>query len=130
MRIRTTIRNLAAVACTALPLASLARSAIGADLEAGAKVFNTQCSSCHGVVEGKKGLGPGLFGVVGREAGRVPDFRYSEATKTSGLTWNEANLDRYLANPRAVIPGTTMPYAGLKNDTQRIALIAYLAGLK
>ena len=82
------------------------------------------------VVEGKKGIGPSLFGVVGRKAGAVADFHYSEANKASGLTWDEATLDRYIANPRAVVPGTTMPYAGLKNDAQRGDLIAYLATVK
>ena len=130
MRTLITTRKIVAVACLALASSGLAQPANAADPEAGGKVFKIQCSACHGVVEGKKGIGPSLFGVVGRKAGTVADFHYSEANKGSGLTWDDATLDRYLVNPRAVVPGTTMPYAGLKNDTQRADLIAYLATLK
>jgi cytochrome c len=56
----------------------------------------------------------------------VAGFKYSNANKTSGITWSEDVLDKYLTNPQAVVPGTTMPYAGLKDDTQRGDLIAYL----
>jgi cytochrome c len=99
------------------------------DAAAGAAVFKTQCAICHSVVAGKNMVGPSLFGVVGRTAGQVPGFHYSPANKTSGLTWNAATLDRYLTNPQAVVPKTTMPYAGLKDDTRRANLIAYLATL-
>ena len=75
-------------------------------------------------------VGPSLFGVVGREAGSAPGFKYSAANKGSGVMWDEANLEKYLPNPRAFIAGTTMTYAGLKNDAQRADLIAYLATLK
>jgi cytochrome c len=126
----TTTQKTVILGCLAFILSGHALPAAAADPEAGGRVFKIQCSACHGVVEGRKGIGPSLFGVVGRKAGTVPDFHYSEANKGSGLTWNEATLDRYLANPRAVVPGTTMPYAGLKNDTQRADLIAYLATLK
>jgi cytochrome c len=94
---------------------------------AGAIVFQTQCAGCHSVDEGKTIVGPSLFGIVGRQAGQVPGFRYSPANKASGVTWTEATLDAYLANPRAVIPRTTMPYAGLKDAGKRSDLIAYLA---
>ena len=88
MRIVTIPQTITAVSCLMLFLASLPRSAVAADLEAGAKVFSAQCASCHGVVEGRKGLGASLFGIVGREAGHSPEFRYSEETKTSGLIWD------------------------------------------
>ncbi len=126
----TTTRKIAAVAFLALAASCLTLLAAAADPEAGGKVFKIQCSACHSVTEGKKGIGPSLFGVVGRKAGTVSDFHYSEANKGSGLNWDEATLDRYLVNPRAVVPGTTMPYAGLKNETQRADLIAYLATVK
>ena len=60
----------------------------------------------------------------------VPDFYYSEANKSSGLTWDEARLDLDLVNPRAVVPGGTMPDAGIRNDTRLADLIAYLATIK
>jgi len=100
------------------------------DATAGEKVFKIQCMACHSNVAGKKGVGPNLFGVVGRPAGSVADFKYTAANKDSGLTWDAATLDRYLQAPRTVVPGTAMTYAGLKNDTQRADLIAYLATVK
>src|ERR1700749_767779 len=99
------------------------------DATAGAAVFKTQCSICHSVTEGKNLVGPSLFGVVGRKAGEVPGFHYSPANKESGLTWDAATLDRYLTDPQAVVPKTIMPYPGLKDDTKRANLIAYLSTL-
>ena len=100
------------------------------DVLPGEKVFKTQCSVCHQVVTGKKGIGPNLFGVVGRPAGSVAEFKYTEANKNSGITWDAPTLDRYLLAPKQVVPGTSMPYPGLKDNTQRTDLIAYLSILK
>lgn len=102
---------------------------LAADPAAGEKVFKSQCSICHSVAPGRNMIGPGLFGVVGRKAGTVAGFHYSAANRNSGLTWDEATLNKYLANPKAAVPGTIMTYAGLKNDSQRADLIAYLATL-
>jgi cytochrome c2 len=60
----------------------------------------------------------------------VADFHYTEANRSSGLTWDVATLDSYLQAPRQMVPGTTMTYSGLKNDAQRADLIAYLSTLK
>jgi cytochrome c2 len=96
------------------------------DAAAGAIVFKTQCAGCHSLDAGKTIIGPSLFGIVGRSAGSVEGFKYSPANKGSGLTWDEATLDRYLTNPQAVVPKTIMPYPGLKDATKRADLIAYL----
>jgi cytochrome c len=125
-----TIKRLRVAAALVLISGCLTLSAQAEDAEAGSKVFKIQCSACHAAVAGRKGIGPSLFGVVGRAAGTVPDFHYTEANKSSGLTWDAATLDRYLQAPRQVVPGTAMSYAGLKNETQRADLIAYLATLK
>jgi cytochrome c2 len=125
-----TIRRLLAAAVLLFISEGLTRPVRAEDAEAGSKVFKTQCSACHAAVAGKKGIGPSLFDVVGRAAGTVPDFHYTETNKNSGLTWDAATLDRYLQAPRQVVPGTAMAYAGLKNDTQRADLIAYLTTLK
>lgn len=92
----------------------------------GKTVFRQVCSICHTVVAGKNMVGPSLFGVAGRKSGSLADFHYSDAMKNAGLTWDQATLDRYLANPRGVVPGTLMAYAGLKDDQKRKDLIAYL----
>ncbi len=104
-------------------------SARAADAAAGEAVFKSQCSICHSVVAGRNQVGPSLAGIVGRKAGQVPNFHYSPANKDSGLTWDEATLDRYLTNPKEIVPHTIMTYGGLKDATKRANLIAYLATL-
>jgi cytochrome c len=93
----------------------------------GKTVFRQVCGICHTVVAGKNMVGPPLFGVAGRKSGSLPDFHYSDAMKNANLTWDAATLDKYLTNPRGVVPGTLMAYAGLKDDEKRKDLIAYLA---
>ena len=99
------------------------------DAAAGAAVFKSQCSICHSPAQGRNMVGPSLFGIAGRKAGTIPGFHYSAANRDSGLTWDEAALDRYLTSPATVVPHTIMTYAGLKDDQKRKDLIAYLATL-
>jgi cytochrome c len=99
------------------------------DAAAGKAVFQSQCSICHSVQPGRNMIGPGLFGVVGRPAGKEPGFHYSTANRDSGLTWDAATLDRYLTSPSTVVPHTIMTYAGLKDAKKRADLIAYLSTL-
>jgi cytochrome c len=91
-------------------------------------VFN-HCAACHSTERGEHGIGPSLAGVFGRRTGTVAGFEFSQAMKDSGLTWNQANLDRYLTDPRGVVPGTTMAYNGVKDAAQRQAVINYLKTL-
>jgi cytochrome c2 len=113
-----------------LVAANLPSSAMAADPAAGKAAFTSTCSICHSVQPGKNMVGPSLAGIVGRKTGSVPGFRYSPANQNANLTWDEATLDKYLQSPRTTIPGTTMTYGGLKDDTKRADLIAYLATLK
>lgn len=99
------------------------------DAVAGAAVFRSQCSICHSPQAGRNMIGPSLFGVVGRPAGKIPNFHYSVANRDSGLTWDAATLDRYLTSPGTVVPHTLMTYGGLKDAKKRADLIAYLATL-
>jgi cytochrome c len=89
-----------------------------------------QCASCHSTEPGKNLIGPSLAGIFGTKAGEVAGYNFSTAMKESGLTWDEATLDRYLKAPREVIPGTKMTYPGLKDDAKRAAVVAYLKSLK
>lgn len=89
-----------------------------------------QCAPCHAVVPGKSGIGPSLAGVYGTKAGEVTGYSFSPALKASGLTWNDATLDKWLAAPMQTVPGTKMAYAGLKDAGQRKAVIAYMKSLK
>jgi cytochrome c len=117
----------AALIGLAIPLAAPASAA---DAENGEKVFKQQCGACHSPVAGKNGVGPSLFGIVGRTAGSVDGFRYSAANKGSGIAWTAEKLDPYIKNPKEIVPGTTMPYIGLKDDAKRADLIAYLETVK
>ena len=107
---------------TALPAAAQ-------DAEAGKRVFN-QCRACHSIeAGGRSGVGPNLHGVVGRKAGTIEGFRYSANLKEKageGLAWDEDTLRAYVTNPKAVLPGGSMSYPGLKNEQQLNDLLAYL----
>jgi cytochrome c len=112
-----------------LLLAGSATAALAADPAGGQQIFKAQCGICHSVAAGVNGIGPTLFGVIGRRSGSVPNFNYTADHKKLDVTWDAATLDKYLANPRAMVPDTTMIYAGLKDDTERADLIAYLETL-
>ncbi len=119
-----------AVAAGLLVAAAAAASAQAQDANAGKAVFQSQCSVCHSVQAGRNMTGPSLFGVVGRKAGQIAGFHYSAANKSSDLTWDDATLDRYLTNPKDVVPHTIMTYSGLKDADKRASLIAYLGTLR
>ncbi len=89
-----------------------------------------RCSSCH-VVEPGAGstAGPNLHGVVGRVAGSLDGYPYTEALAASQITWDEASLDRYLADPSGTVPGSEMEVGTVSDDETRSAIIAYLASL-
>lgn len=104
----------------------LAVSAQAQDAEAGKTVFN-QCRACHQMGEGAKNLvGPQLNGLIGRKAGTVEGYSYSDANKNSGKTWDDATFTTYIKDPKAAIPGTKMVYAGLKDDKKIADLLAFL----
>ncbi len=111
-----------------LALTSGAAMAAG-DAAKGKKVFK-KCKACHSIKAGKKKVGPSMFGIVGSKAGAVKGYKYSKAMKASGLTWDEATLDKFLKKPKKLIKKTKMGFPGLKKDAQRADLIAYLKTLK
>lgn len=88
-----------------------------------------QCAGCHAIEAGKNLFGPSLAGVGGRRAGSLPGYAYSPALKSSGLTWNAKTLDRWLTSPRKTVPGTKMPFNGIKDPKSREQVIAYLLTL-
>jgi cytochrome c len=99
------------------------------DVENGQSLYR-QCRACHQVGPNAKNLvGPQLNGIIGRKAGTVAGFNYSEANKKAGadgLVWTEEKMMEYLANPLKFMPGTKMAYAGLKDEGDRKDVIAYL----
>jgi cytochrome c len=100
-----------------------------ADAENGKEVFKG-CRACHQVGAGaKNGVGPTLNGVIGRKAGTIAGFNYSDANKQAGdkgLVWTEEKMLEYLKDPPAFMPGTKMVFAGVKNEADRRDLVAYL----
>ena len=111
--------------------ATTAAPVLAQDAAAGEGVFKRVCSACHNpTAEGPRKLGPSLFKVVGRKAGTLDGFKYSAAKRDPDLVWTPDKLDPYLTSPREFMPGTTMAYAGLKSETDRANVIAYLQTLK
>lgn len=97
-----------------------------ADYTAGRGVF-AQCRSCH-VIEAGAGnrVGPNLHGIVGRRVATEAGFTYSDALKNANFSWDADHLDHWLAGPQAYLPGTRMAFIGVRDETQRRNLIAYL----
>jgi cytochrome c len=120
--------KLASAAAIALGLAVLfagAPAQSAGDPAAGQKVFN-KCKTCHEVDQPKNKVGPQLIGIFGRKAGSLPDFKYSDAMKNSGITWDDKTIAQYVKDPKGFIPGNKMTFAGLKSDQEVEDLIAYL----
>ncbi|HWU64577.1 MAG TPA: cytochrome c family protein [Ensifer sp.] len=121
MYVRTLIAALAVAASAGVALAD-------GDATKGAQVFKKNCMVCHNATDAKAKVGPSLQGVVGRPVASVADFKYSDGMKTfgAGKTWTEEELTAYLPNPKELVPGTKMAFAGLKAPQDIADLIAYL----
>ena len=104
--------------------ASTALALGGGDPARGEKIYE-RCAACHSLTTDR--TGPHHCGLIGRRAGAVAGFDYSNAMKQSKIVWNERTLDRFLANPLKAVPGTSMGYAGIPDVAERRDLIAYLA---
>jgi len=99
------------------------------DAAAGKEIFK-KCALCHSPDAGVNKVGPSLHGIVGRHSGSIETYNYSPAMKSFDKVWDAAQLDTYLIDPRAVVPGTKMIFPGLKDEKDRQNVIAYLSTLK
>jgi len=112
-------------------LASLPTLALAeGNAKKGADVFASECGDCHSPKEGKAKKGPPLFGVIGRKAGTVADFAYSESMKQAGWAWTPEKIDAYITHPKKLVPGGKMKYDGLDDAGARADVIAYVQSLK
>ena len=110
----------------AIGLVLLCAPALAQD-DAGQIAFNNACRTCHTVREGDNRLGPNLSRVIGRKAGSLPNYNYSESMKKADIVWDKQNLDRFIANPDAVVSGNNMkPYGGIASADERAKIVAFL----
>ena len=92
----------------------------------GEKVFK-KCAACHSIAKGGGNkIGPALWGVMGREAGSVSDYKYSKAMAGHGKPWSFEEMNGFLIKPKAWIKGTKMTFVGLKSEKDRAAIILYM----
>jgi len=102
---------------------ALFASASAAD---GAKIFS-KCKACHSIAkEGGNKIGPALWGVLGRKAGSLSDYKYSKAMTAYGKSWSFEEMNGFLTKPKEWVKGTKMSYAGLKSAKDRASLILYM----
>ena len=121
--------NFAAASLIAAGLLSSQAFAAG-DAAKGKTVF-ARCAVCHNVEkDGGNGVGPNLFGIVGRKSATVDGFSYSGPMKAANLTWTDDNLAKWAAAPAKMVPGTKMAFGGIAQKTQIADLVAYLDTLK
>ena len=99
------------------------------DVEAGKKQFN-KCVACHSVEPDVHLMGPSLHGLMGREVGSLEGFPFSEAMETADFIWTEETLDAFIESPMQYLPGTVMPFGGIRKAEQRQALNCYIKQLK
>jgi cytochrome c len=108
-------------------VAIAARPAVAGDAQAGKDVFRSECAECHSPIQGRNKKGPSLFGIVGRHAGSLPDYHYSDALKQADWTWTTDKLHAYLSQPaKRANPGTKMKYEGLDDAKQLDDLLSFL----
>jgi len=110
------------------PVLAFAGDCPANDAQKGETVFARDCSICHTAkADGPGMMGPNLHGVVGRMAGSLAGFSYSQAMKGKGAAWSRDNLDAFVSQPQAAVPGTYMPFAGLADAAERRALTCWLS---
>lgn len=117
--------------CVASAVVMVASGVLAAGDIAKGKKLAKKCTTCHTLSEGGKNrLGPNLFDILDKPAGAVKGYKYSKAMSVSGIIWDEATFSDFVSNPKKVVKGTKMSFAGIKKATQRADLIAYFETLR
>ena len=118
-------------ALAVIAAAILATPALAAGDPVQGKAVFARCAICHNVEkDGGNGVGPNLFGIMGRKAASVDGFNYSGPMKASGIVWNDDKLSQWVAGPAKMVPGTKMAFAGITSKGQIADVVAYLNTLK
>lgn len=120
-------RRLILAASLILVPAPMPAAAAGQEAAAGERLFRTRCGSCHSLEAGQNRIGPTLIGLLGRKAGSVEGARYSPGMRALNITWDAEQLNSFLANPRAMVTGTSMTVA-VSGEAERASIVAYLQG--
>ena len=120
------LRSVLRSALATLPVLGVAAPTLAADSPP--PTFNNHCRTCHSVKQGDNRLGPSLHNIYGAKAGSAPGYaNYSQGLKSSGITWDEASLDKFIENPDQVIPNNNMkPYRGLDDEAVRKQIVSFL----
>jgi cytochrome c len=110
-----------------MTLAALAGLSVpAARAQDGESLFKRQCGACHTVEAGRNKIGPSLAGIAGKKAAAVEDFDYSDALRSAKITWDDDALTKYLTDPKGLVPGGKMVFAGMKDPDDVKAVIAFL----
>jgi cytochrome c len=118
-------------ALAVIAAAIIATPALAAGDPVQGKAVFARCAICHNVEkDGGNGVGPNLFGIMGRKAATVDGFNYSGPMKASGIVWNDDNLSKWVAAPAKMVPGTKMAFGGISSKGQIADVVAYLNTLK
>jgi cytochrome c len=96
----------------------------------GKAIFAAQCSACHSVVPGQGNIGPNLARVYGEKAANIPGYAFSPALKAAHIIWTATALKKFLLSPQMDVPGTKMPFMGMRSTAKRADIVAYLASLR
>jgi cytochrome c len=126
------LRVISGAVCSAYVMLSVSSSVSQeGDVASGQLVFNNACRTCHTTKEGDNRLGPNLYKIVGRKAGSLQNYGYSSAMKGADFAWDEAKLNRFIADPEQVVPGNNMkPFSGLASADDRAKVVGFLQSLR